>query len=170
MSVTFGGACGDSDATMSASSSIAVKCATRGARRKVSAPGPGPISTNRSSGFGARASTSLSAHADSRKCWPYRFFARGRMPNQQSTITIDNRQSNKSALRNRLDLVQRFPAPVFLFDLLDLVLVHAEVVAALVNDGLAPAFANLIVIFTSLFDRLLIDRDAIRESVAVSPA
>ena len=47
--------------------STAVRCATRGARRSVSAPGPGPISRNRSPGAGSIAPTSLSAHAGCEK-------------------------------------------------------------------------------------------------------
>ena len=70
------GACGRSSAAMSRSTSIAVRCATRGASRNVRAPGPGPISTKRSVGCGAIAATTLSAHAPSRKCWPKRFRVR----------------------------------------------------------------------------------------------
>ena len=75
-SVTLDGTFGCSSATISGSSSMAVRLATRGARRSVNAPGPGPISRNVSSGPGSIAATSLSAHAGCRKCWPYRFFAR----------------------------------------------------------------------------------------------
>ncbi len=67
-------------------------------------------------------------------------------------------------------VVQRFTAPVLLFDFLDLVFAHAEVVAELVDDGFGDAVADLVVVFAGLLDRNLVDRDAIRQRVAVAPA
>ena len=45
----------------------------RAARGRVSAPRPGPISMNVSSGCGSIARTTFSTQAGSRKCWPNRF-------------------------------------------------------------------------------------------------
>ena len=87
---TFGGSRGASAATMSRSISTAVRCATRGASRSVSAPGPGPISRNRSVGRGSIAATSLSAHAGSRKCWPNRFCARTVVTRPHHTSSSDS--------------------------------------------------------------------------------
>src|SRR3954464_3333821 len=68
------------------------------------------------------------------------------------------------------NVVQPFTAPILLFDLFDLIFVHAEVVAELVNHRLGDTAANLLVIGTRLLDRLLINGNAIRERVAIAPA
>ena len=122
---------------------------TRGASRKVSAPGPGPISRNRSSGCGSMAATSLSAQAASRKCWPKRLRARG---------------------RPALDVIERLASPELFLDLLDFLLAHPEVMSELVNHGFRNAVADLFVVLARLFDGPLIDRDAIGQRVAVAPS
>ena len=62
---------------------------------------------------------------------------------------------------HRSVVVQRVAAPVLLFDLLDLLLTHPEVVAELVDHRLGDAVANLFVVFAGLENRASIDRDAI---------
>ena len=71
--------------------------------------------------------------------------------------------------RLRLDVLERFPAPVFVFDLFDLFLAQAEVVPELVDHRLGDADDDVLVVFAGFFDRLLVDRDAVGERVAVRP-
>ncbi len=76
-SETLPGSRGRSSSARSRSISTAVMWATLGASLSVRAPAPGPISRKTSSAAGAMAATTLSAHTDSRKCWPKRLRMRG---------------------------------------------------------------------------------------------
>src|SRR4051812_17063021 len=66
--------------------------------------------------------------------------------------------------------LDRLAAPELLFDLLDLVLAHSEVVSELVNHGFGDAVADLVLGLARLLSRLLVDRIAIRQIVAEAPA
>jgi hypothetical protein len=71
---------------------MAVTCAARAASRVVRMPGPGrsrePIVRR-----GAIASTTLSAHAGARKCWPKRFCA-----DVRHAFSIDSPRQNFSSI------------------------------------------------------------------------
>src|SRR6266545_2108480 len=66
--------------------------------------------------------------------------------------------------------LDRLPAPELLFDLLDLVLAHAEVVPEFVDHGLGDAVADLVVGLAGLFGGLLVDRDPVGQVIAEGPA
>src|SRR5262245_56980487 len=122
---------------------------TRDARRRVSTPGPGPISTNTSSRFGSMARTTLSAQAGSRKCCPNFFLARG------FAVTV-------------VVVLVVLAAPVLLFDFLDLFLAEAEVVADLVDQRLTDADNQIVFAVGLPLVRTLKDQHALREDVAVA--
>jgi hypothetical protein len=64
---------------------------------------------------------------------------------------------------------ERLAAPVALFDLLDLFLAEAEVVADLVDERLADDGAHVVLVLAVLLDRALEDGDAVGQPVAVGP-
>src|SRR5215471_10199757 len=152
ITVTFGSASASSAAARSRSISYATMAPAAAASRRVSAPGPGPISTNTWSGFGSIARKTLSAHAGSRKCCPNCFLARG------FTITVVV----------VLVVVRLLAAPVLLLDLLDFFFAQAEVVADLVNQGLADADDEVVFVLGLAFVRALKDQHAVGKHVAVA--
>ena len=86
------------------------------------------------------APTSLSAQAASRKCWPSRFFARGRGSG----------------------ILDRLAAPVLLLDLLDLLFAQPEVVADLVNQGRPDLRAQLAATVRAAVDNLINNNESFR--------
>src|SRR6185436_790532 len=110
---TFGSAAPSRSAARSRSISIASSRRTCAASGRVMAPLPGPISRIESSGAAATAVTSLPTHAASRKCCANRL---------RALIAVV--------------LVELFLTPD-LFDDVDLLFGHAEVVPQLVNERLA---------------------------------
>src|SRR6201989_2428543 len=83
-------------------------------------------------------------------------WAPGRRYNRQSNIGNCTIGRPHPAIRN-LDVIQRFTPPVLLFNLLNLLFVHSEVVAEFMNDGLGDAIANFLLVLACLFDGSLID-------------
>src|SRR3954470_3435881 len=120
--VRFGGPDVVRSAARSRSISNPITRAARAASGRVSAPRPGPISRNVSSACGAMARTTFSAQADSRKCWPNRFRAGGRLA------------------------VVRIAPPVALFDLLDCLFAEPEVVAYFVDERLADRHHEVLLV------------------------
>src|SRR5262245_8379344 len=150
MTLTFGSASASSASARSRSISQAITPCARGASRRVSAPGPGPISMNRSFGPGSMARTTLSAQAGSRKCWPNFFLARG------FAVTV------------AVVVLVVFASPVLFFDLLDLFFTEAEVMADLVNQRLADADDEVVLVLGFALVRPLEDQHAVGEHVAVA--
>src|SRR5690554_6759435 len=69
----------------------------------------------------------------------------------------------------RLSVGHILAAPELLFDFFDFLLAHPEVMTELVDDSLRDAIANLVLVLAGLLDRPLVDRNPIRQGVAVAP-
>src|ERR1700752_1416938 len=65
-----------------------------------------------------------------------------------------------------LVLDERFSTPVALFDVLDLLLAHAEVVPNFVNERFTDDRAHVIFVVAILFDGSLKQRDAVGKLIA----
>src|SRR2546422_574226 len=76
--------------------------------------------------------------------------------------------SRKTPARRRTIAVVVLASPVVLFDLLDLFLAQTEVVADLVNQRLADADDEIVVVFCLALVGTLKDQHAIRQRVAVT--
>src|SRR4249920_1279301 len=95
----------------------------------------------------------FATHGPSRKCWPNLF--RGRECGRSLVIVLVGAEG--------------VPAPIPVFDLFDLLLTQAEVVANLMDQRFADDGAHLVLILTILFDRLPEESNPIGERVSVTP-
>src|SRR3990170_1818237 len=142
--VTLPGLVASRSAARSRSTSIASSFPACAASGRVMAPRPGPISRIASSGVAATAATNLLTQAGSRKCWANR-------------------------LRGLIRL--RLAAPISFLNLHDLFFAHAEVVTELMNQRFADRDDNLaFVVVAIFFNRVLEQRDAVGQLVAIAPA
>src|SRR5262245_59272265 len=149
--VTFGGTCVVSAAARSRSISTARIGAPVRASGSVSAPRPGPTSRKTSPGAGLMPARTFSAHLDARKCCPKRRRLRGGL--------------FRVACRRLIDIA----VPVALLDFLDFFLRQAEVVADLVNEGLADRDDQVVLVRARVLNRPLEERDLVGEAVAIGP-
>src|SRR5688500_6684665 len=159
--VTLGSAAASRSAARSRSISTARSRLTCAASGRVIAPRPGPISRIESSGVAATALTSLVTQAASRKCCANRL--RG---------LINGPWRKRRVGSNLFDVRRiRLAAPVALLDRHDFVFGHAEVMSKLVDQRFADRDDDLVLIVAAIvFDRMLEERDAIGQGIAVSPA
>src|SRR6516162_3061856 len=161
ITVTFDGAAPASRLARSRSISTARMGAPVPASGNVSAPAPGPISTNTSPGSGWIAVATFCAHAGARKCWLNRLRGTCRAPRSLRLVRL--------VFVRFFVLLVVIASPVALLDFFDLLFGETEIVPDFVDQRLANCDDDVVFVLARIFDRPLIQRDLVGQHVAVGP-